>query len=155
MVARRSLGRRFGWLWAAYVASTFGTWLAFDAFGLIAILVLHAGTTEVSVLAAAGLAVGAAVAVPLGPWVEFRRKRPVMVAMDLTRFAALMSVLAAWSVTSNATIAAMTAAWGLLADLTSARTAIAVTGLLILMTPLSLFAGKPSTSRGSDPVEVG
>jgi MFS family permease len=32
------------------------------------------------------------VAVPLGPWVEFRRKRPVMVAMDLTRFAALLSV---------------------------------------------------------------
>jgi MFS family permease len=30
--------------------------------------------------------------VPLGPWVEFRRKRPVMIAMDLVRFVALMSV---------------------------------------------------------------
>ncbi|GHE99588.1 MFS transporter [Amycolatopsis deserti] len=89
------MGRRFGWLWAAYAVSTFGTWLAFDAFSLIAILVLHAGPTEVSVLAAAGLAVGAVVAVPLGPWVEFRRKRPVMVAMDLTRFVALMTVPAA------------------------------------------------------------
>jgi hypothetical protein len=78
MPAGRSLGRQFGWLWAAYAASTFGTWLAFDAFPLIAILVLHAGPAEVSVLAAVGLAVGAAVAVPLGPWVEFRRKRPVM-----------------------------------------------------------------------------
>ncbi len=97
MVARRSLGRRFGWLWAAYAVSTLGTWLAFDASPLIAILVLHAGPTEVSVLAAAGLAVGAAVAVPLGPWVEFRRKRPVMVAMDLTRFAAVMSVPAAFA----------------------------------------------------------
>lgn len=96
MVARRSLGRQFRWLWAAYAVSMLGTWLAFDAFTLIAILVLHAGTTEVSVLAAAGLAVGAAVAVPLGPWVEFRRKRPVMVAMDLVRFAALMSVPAAF-----------------------------------------------------------
>lgn len=91
------MGRQFGWLWAAYGVSTFGTWLAFDAFALIAILVLHAGSTEVSVLAAAGLAVGAAVAVPLGPWVEFRRKRPVMVAMDLTRFVALMSVPAAYA----------------------------------------------------------
>jgi MFS family permease len=90
--ARRSLGRQFGWLWAAYAISAFGTWLAFDAFPLIAILVLHAGPTAVSVLAAAGLAVGAAVAMPLGPWVEFRRKRPVMVAMNLVRFAALMSV---------------------------------------------------------------
>jgi MFS family permease len=93
----RSLGRQFGWLWAAYAASTFGTRFAFDAFVMIAVLVLHSGPTEVSVLAAAGLAVGAAVAVPLGPWVEFRRKRPVMVAMDLTRFAALMSVPTAFA----------------------------------------------------------
>jgi MFS family permease len=35
---------------------------------------------------------GAVLAVPLGPWVEFRRKRPVMIAMDLIRFAAMMSV---------------------------------------------------------------
>jgi MFS family permease len=97
MVVRRSLGRQFGWLWAAYAASTMGTWLAFDALPLIAILVLHAGPTAVSMLAAAGLAVGAAVAVPLGPWVEFRRKRTVMVAMDLIRFAALMSVPAAFA----------------------------------------------------------
>jgi MFS family permease len=95
--AGRSLGREFGWLWAAYAASTFGTWLAFDAFVLVAILALHAGPTQVSLLAAAGLAVGAAVAVPLGPWVEFRRKRAVMVAMDLTRFAVLMSVPAAFA----------------------------------------------------------
>ncbi|MER6320180.1 MFS transporter [Streptomyces sp. NPDC001581] len=97
MVAGRALGRRFGWLWAAYAVSTLGTWLAFDAFTLIAILVLHAGATEVSVLAAAGLAIGSVVALPLGPWVEFRRKRPVMIAMDLVRFAALMSVPVAFA----------------------------------------------------------
>ena len=96
-MASRSLGRQFGWLWAAYAVSTFGTSLAFDAFSLIAILVLHTGPGEVSALAAAGLAVGAAVAVPLGPWIEFRRKRPVMVATDLTRFAALMSIPAAFA----------------------------------------------------------
>src|ERR1700733_1427300 len=93
----RSLGRQFGWLWAAYAVSTFGTWLAFDAFALIAIIVLHSGPTAVSALAAAGRVVGAAVAVPLGPWVEFRRKRPVMVAMDLVRFAAVISVPAAFA----------------------------------------------------------
>ena len=95
--AGHGLGRRFGWLWAAYAVSAFGTWLGFGAFPLIAILVLHAGPAEVSALAAAGLAVGAVVAVPLGPWVEFRRKRPVMIAMDLIRFAALMSVPAAFA----------------------------------------------------------
>jgi MFS family permease len=92
-----SLGRRFGWLWAAYGVSALGTRLAFGAFPLIAITVLHAGTTKVSVLAAAGLAVGALVAVPLGPWVEFRRKRPVMVAMDLIRSAVLLSVPVAYA----------------------------------------------------------
>ncbi|KUM68327.1 MFS transporter [Streptomyces griseorubiginosus] len=97
MGGRRSLGRRFGWLWAAYAVSAFGTSLSFGAFPMIAVLVLHAGPAAVSLLAAAGLAVGAAVAVPLGPWVEFRRKRPVMVAMDLTRFAALLSIPVAFA----------------------------------------------------------
>ncbi|RLK58955.1 MFS transporter [Actinokineospora cianjurensis] len=94
----RALGRGFGWLWAAYSVSTFGTWLAFNAFPLIAVLVLQAGAAAVSLLAAAGQAVGAAVAVPLGSWVEFRRKRAVMVGMDLTRFAALLSVPAAFAI---------------------------------------------------------
>jgi hypothetical protein len=97
MLSRRALGRQFGWLWAAYAVSAYGSGFGFGAFGVIAILVLHAGAAEVSGLAAAGLAAGAAVAVPLGPWVEFRRKRPVMVAMDLTRFAALMSIPAAYA----------------------------------------------------------
>ncbi|GAA1928350.1 MFS transporter [Streptomyces durmitorensis] len=97
MGARRPLGRQFGWLWAAYTVSAFGTRIAFDAFPLIAILALDAGPTQVSVLAAAGFAVGAVVAVPLGPWVEFRRKRAVMIAMDLVRCAALLSIPAAYA----------------------------------------------------------
>ncbi|MFE5076094.1 MFS transporter [Streptomyces halstedii] len=97
MASRRALGRQFGWLWAAFAVSSYGTGLGFGAFPLIAVLVLHSGPAQVAALAAAGRAVGAVVAVPLGPWMEFRRKRPVMVAMDLTRFAALMSVPAAFA----------------------------------------------------------
>ena len=93
----RSLGRQFGWLWAAFAVSTFGTCLAFEAYSMIAILVLHSGPTAVSVLASAGRAVGAVLAVSLGPWVEFHRKRPVMIAMDLVRFAAVISVPAAFA----------------------------------------------------------
>ena len=95
--ATGALGRPFAWLWAAYAVSAVGTWVAFDAFPLIAILVLHAGPAAVSALAATGLAIGAVVAVPLGPWVEFRRKRAVMVAMDVVRFAALVSIPAAYA----------------------------------------------------------
>ncbi|WKV76436.1 MFS transporter [Streptomyces sp. PCS3-D2] len=97
MADGRSLGRRFRWLWTSYAVSTLGTWLAFDAFPLIAILVLHAGTTRVSLLAAVGPAVGAVLALSLGPWVESRPKRPVMIAMDLARFAALTSVPVAFA----------------------------------------------------------
>ncbi|MFF8540655.1 MFS transporter [Streptomyces werraensis] len=89
---RRSAAWRFGWLWTAYGVSTFGTRFAFDAFALVALLVLHAGPAQVSLLAAVGPAVGAVLSVPLGPWVEYRRKRPVMIATDLVRCAVLLSV---------------------------------------------------------------
>ncbi|MFF8032033.1 MULTISPECIES: MFS transporter [unclassified Streptomyces] len=95
MVRGRTPGR-FGWLWAAYGISTFGTRCAFDAFALVAVLVLDAHPAEVSLLAAVGPAVGAVLSVPLGPWVEFRRKRPVMIATDLLRCAVLLSVPVAY-----------------------------------------------------------
>ncbi|MGR3870733.1 MFS transporter [Streptomyces graminifolii] len=97
MAGRRALGRRFGWLWASFAVSSYGTGLGFGAFPFMAILVLHSGPTQVAVLAASGRAVGALVAVPLGPWVEFRRKRPVMIAMDLIRFGALLTVPVAFA----------------------------------------------------------
>ncbi len=93
----RSLGRQFGWLWTAYAISAYGSGLGFGALPLIAVLVLHAGPGQVAALSAVGPAVGALIAVPLGPWVEFRRKRPVMIAMDLARFAVMASVPVAYA----------------------------------------------------------
>jgi MFS family permease len=92
MWRRASLGRSFGWLWAAYAVSAYGTGLGFGAFSVIAIKVLDAGSAEVAALSSAGLAIGALLAVPLGPWMEFRAKRPVMIAMDAVRFMALVSI---------------------------------------------------------------
>jgi len=97
MVRRRPLGRQFGWLWAAYAVSAYGSGLGFGAFPLIAVLALRTGPAEVSALSAVGPAVGALIAVPLAPWVEFRRKRPVMIAMDLTRFAAMATIPVAYA----------------------------------------------------------
>lgn len=91
-MAHRSLGREFRWLWASYAVSAYGSGLGFGAFPLIAVLVLDAGPAQVSALAAVGPAVGALIALSLGPWVEFRRKRPVMIAMDLVRFAVLSTI---------------------------------------------------------------
>ncbi|MER5545486.1 MFS transporter [Streptomyces sp. NPDC001118] len=97
MVGRRRLGRQFGWLWAAYAVSAYGSGLGFGAFPLIAVLALHAPPAEVSALSAVGPAVGALIAVPLAPWVEFRRKRPVMIAMDLARFALMATIPVAYA----------------------------------------------------------
>jgi MFS family permease len=98
LTAQRSLGRRFGWLWAAYAVSAYGSGLGFGALPLIAVLVLQASPAQVSALSAVGPAVGALIAVPLGPWMEFRRKRPVMIAMDLARFAVLMTIPVAYAI---------------------------------------------------------
>ncbi|GAA3165203.1 MULTISPECIES: MFS transporter [Streptomyces] len=95
--SREPLGRRFNRLWAAYTVSAFGTRLAFNALPLTALLLLHAGPTQVAALSAVGAAVGAVAAVPLGPWVERRRKRPVMIATDLVRCAAMLSIPAAYA----------------------------------------------------------
>jgi MFS family permease len=89
------IGRDTTWLWRAYAASTIGTWLAFDAFPIVAVRVLHADASTLSAMAA--IAVGAAVlAVPLGPWVEYRAKRPVMVGADILRFLVLATVPVAY-----------------------------------------------------------
>jgi MFS family permease len=93
-----ALGREFRWLWRAYAVSAYGSGLGFGALPLLAVLVLHAGPAQVSALSAIGPAVGALIAVPLGPWVEFRRKRPVMVAMDLSRFAVMMTIPLAYAI---------------------------------------------------------
>src|ERR1700758_4417871 len=97
MGERQRLGRQFGWLWSATAVSSFGSMFALGAFSLIAVRVLHASAVEVAALPAAGLAAGAILAVPAGPWVEARRKRPGMIAMDLVPFAAMASVPVAYA----------------------------------------------------------
>ncbi|WP_232663870.1 MFS transporter [Pseudonocardia sp. TRM90224] len=89
-------GRDFEWLFRAYTVSTLGTFLASDAFALIAILALGASAAQVSLIGAVSGAVAAVLAVPLGPVVEHRRKRPVMVGADLVRFGALASLPVAY-----------------------------------------------------------
>ncbi|MGW4652496.1 MFS transporter, partial [Kitasatospora sp. NPDC004289] len=91
------MGRRFGWFLGAYGASALGTWLAFGAFPAIAVGVLHAGPAEVALLSSAAALTGAAAALPLGAWAEHRRRRPVLVAADLVRCGALLTVPAGYA----------------------------------------------------------
>ncbi|MGK5681408.1 MFS transporter [Actinoplanes sp. URMC 104] len=87
-----ALGSDFRRLWSAYAISEFGTGVGFGALPLVAVLVLDVPEFQVSLLAACGGLAAAVLALPAGPFVEFRRKRPVMVGADLARFAAVGSV---------------------------------------------------------------
>ncbi|MFC0540350.1 MFS transporter [Kutzneria chonburiensis] len=86
------LGAGFRRLWWASATSDAGSAIGYGALPLVAVLILHASPAEVSLLAAVSALAGALIAVPSGAAVEFRRKRPVMVAADIVRFAALTSV---------------------------------------------------------------
>lgn len=79
-------------LWGAYSISEIGSALGSGALPLVAVMVLHVSTFQVAMLAALSGIASAAIALPLGSLIEFRAKRPVMVAADLLRFAALSSI---------------------------------------------------------------
>jgi MFS family permease len=90
-----ALGSDFRRLWSAYATSEAGSAVGFGAVPLVAVLVLQVSELQVSLLAALSGVGAAALALPAGPWIEFRRKRPVMIGADVARFAALLSVPAA------------------------------------------------------------
>ncbi|WP_307797914.1 MFS transporter [Actinoplanes flavus] len=84
--------------WAAYAISQAGSGIGAGALPLVAILLLDASDWQISLLAAVAGIAGAVAVVPLGPWVEFHRKRPIMIGVDLLRGVTLLSVpVAAWT----------------------------------------------------------
>lgn len=94
-----SLWRHAGFLtlWAGQTVSLFGSRITLLALPLTAVLRLHAGAAQMGLLAAAGSAPWLIVGLPAGVWVDRLRRRPLMVAADLSRALLLFSVpLAAW-----------------------------------------------------------
>ncbi|MFI8977461.1 MFS transporter [Nocardia asteroides] len=84
-------------LWGSFTVSQVGSALGAGALPLVAILVIDASDLQVSLLAAMAGIASAVIALPMGSFIEFHRKRTIMVQADLVCFAALASVpLAAW-----------------------------------------------------------
>jgi MFS family permease len=90
--ASSPLSRDFYRLWGAYSVSELGSAVGAGALPLVAILLLDSSSLQVSLLAVISGIASAVIVLPLGPWIEFRRKRPVMCGADLLRCAALASV---------------------------------------------------------------
>ncbi len=79
-------------LWIGETVSQFGTFISQLALPLVAILVLHASTFEVGLLAALEMLAFLIIGLPAGAWVDRMRYRWVLVANDLIRAAALGSI---------------------------------------------------------------
>jgi len=88
--------RDFGHLWAGLAASQLGSAIGGAALPVVAVTLLRAPTFDVTLLAAISSMTAVLLAIPLGAAVEFRRKRPVMVAADVLRCLALVSVPVAY-----------------------------------------------------------
>ncbi len=79
-------------LWAGNSISVFGSLIGGLALQFTAILWLDASAAEVAILAASQLIPGFLVSIAAGVWVDRLRRRPIMIAADLGRAAALFSV---------------------------------------------------------------
>jgi predicted MFS family arabinose efflux permease len=89
--------RDFSRLWTGQAISQLGSAVGMVGLPVVAVTVVRASAFQVSVLTALTAVTTALLALPMGSHVEFRRKRPVLVAADLVRFASLVSIpLAAW-----------------------------------------------------------
>jgi predicted MFS family arabinose efflux permease len=89
--------RDFRALMAAFAVSSMGTKVAREAVPLTAVLVLHAGPGALSLLGAAATLPVLIIGLFAGAWVDRWRHRPLMVAADLLRFMAVISIpIAAW-----------------------------------------------------------
>jgi MFS family permease len=79
-------------LWIGETVSQFGTFISQLALPLVAILVVHATTFQVGLLATFEMLAFLLVGLPAGAWVDRMRYRWVLIVNDLTRAAALGSI---------------------------------------------------------------
>ncbi|MPQ98269.1 MFS transporter [Modestobacter sp. I12A-02628] len=84
--------RDFRRLWSGLAVSQLGSAVGMVALPVVAVVVVGASAVQVALLTAAAAATTALLAFPTGAAVEHRRKRPVMVAADVVRLLALVSI---------------------------------------------------------------
>ncbi len=120
-------------LWFAQVISTAGTVVTGLALPITAIVLLHAGTGQLSLLSIAGFAPNIAFGLLAGVWVDRARRRPILVGADLGRALLLATVplAAVLGVVSFAQLVAVAFAVGTL----SACSSLAAVAILPAIVP--------------------
>jgi predicted MFS family arabinose efflux permease len=86
----------FNRLWAGDTISQFGAILGYTVFPLLAAELLHAPPFEMGLLEAALMGAFLIIGLPAGVWVDRMRRKPLMIAMDLTRAGLVLSVPITW-----------------------------------------------------------
>ena len=86
----------FARLWAAETVSQLGTQVSALAIPFVAIEILRASTFEVALLNVVDFLPFLLIGLPAGVWVDRLRRRPVMIAGDLGRAAALATIPVAY-----------------------------------------------------------
>ncbi|TDU83891.1 putative MFS family arabinose efflux permease [Kribbella voronezhensis] len=89
--------RDFQWLLLGQTTSQFGAQISGIAVPLLAVSTLRASPLQVGLVTAAGTVAFAVIGLPAGAWIDRVRRRPVLVAGDLSRAALLISIpVTAW-----------------------------------------------------------
>src|SRR2546428_10312426 len=83
-------------LWISDTISQFGGQFSGFAIPTIAAYVLGAGPLQVSLVATMGVIAWPIFALPVGAWIDQRRRKPIMVAANIGRAAALAAIPIAW-----------------------------------------------------------
>jgi MFS family permease len=130
----RSLARdrNFALLWTGQAISEFGSAITLLALPLIAVMTLRASAFEVSLVAAATSVAWLVIGLPAGAWVDRVRRRSVLIAADLGRALALVTVPVAWSLgrLTIAQLIAVAAVTGMLTVLFMAAEPVFVTTIV-------------------------
>ena len=97
--SRPSLWRQADYmrLWTAATVSLMGSQITFIAIPFIAVVVLDASPLQVSMLAAIEMLPFILLTLPAGAWLDRVRRRPVLIAGDLGRGIALLTIPAAYA----------------------------------------------------------
>ena len=89
--------RDFVAIWSAATVSQLGTQVSLLALPFVAITTLEASTLEVAMLGIAELVPLLLFGLPAGAWIDRARRRPVMIAADLTCACAFVSIPSAYA----------------------------------------------------------
>lgn len=92
IVRRLLLHRHFALLWTGSTVSKFGSYITGLGLPMMALLLLHATSAQVGLLAALGALPGLFAGLFIGVWVDRLPRRPIMLLTDLARAALLILI---------------------------------------------------------------